>query len=304
MSRSAFNWNDLRFFLSVARSRTISLAGRRLGADHATVGRRITALEDALGLQLFERTLRGYVLTRHGEAMLAMAQTIEAETLLIEEAAAGQQQGLTGAVRISSPEGFGNFFLASRIGELAVAHPRLVVEMITIQQIVALSRREADVAISMSKPPKGNFTYEHLTDYKLYVYGSTEYLASAPPIRTREDFSGHPFIGYVDDLIFTRALNYLPEIKPKLRAQLQNSSLQAQLSIAVAGHGLCVLPAYIASTAPSLVAVLPDEVALSRSYWMVADTDMVETAHVRLTQRFLRGLLADAGDFFTSPPHR
>ncbi|WP_327751881.1 LysR family transcriptional regulator [Sphingobium sp. SJ10-10] len=302
MSISAFNWNDIRFFLAVARSRTISLAGRRTGADHATVGRRIAALEAALGLQLFERNPRGYNLTRHGETLLTMAQAIEAEAVRIEETAAGQRQGLTGAIRISTPEGFGNYFLAPRIGELAAAHPRLAVEMITIQQIVALSRREADLAVTMSLPSTGNFVHEHLTDYQLYVYASKTYLASASPIRSRDDFGEHPFVGYVDDLIFTRALNYLPEIRPNLRARLQNSSLQAQMSATVSGFGLCVLPAYVASTNSELVAVLPDEISLCRSYWMVADAEMAETAQVRLTQRFIRGLLAEAGDFFTGLP--
>ena len=304
MSTSAFNWNDLRFFLAVARSRTISLAGRRTGADHATVGRRIAALEAALGLQLFERNPRGYNLTQHGEALLGMAQAIEAEAVRMEETAAGQRQGLTGAVRISTPEGFGNFFLASRIGKLAAAHPGLAVEVITIQQIVALSRREADVAVTMSLPLSGNFVHEHLTDYRLYVYAANAYLAAAPPIRSPDDLGEHPFVGYVDDLIFTRALNYLPEIRPNLRARLQNSSLQAQMSATVAGFGLCVLPAYVASTAPDLVAVLPREVSLSRSYWMVADAEMAETAQVRLTQRFMRGLLSEAGDFFSRSPTR
>src|SRR6478736_6053772 len=170
-----FNWNDLRFFLAVARSRTISLAGRRTGTDHATVSRRISALEAALGRQLFERNPRGYNLTQHGEALLAMATAIEAEAVRIEETAAGQQQGLNGAIRISTPEGFGNFFLASRIGALAAAHPRLAVELITIQQIVALSRREADIAITMSPPPSGNFIREVLTDYRLFVYASRDY---------------------------------------------------------------------------------------------------------------------------------
>ncbi|KKC26044.1 LysR family transcriptional regulator [Sphingomonas sp. SRS2] len=302
MNAPPFNWNDLRFFLAVARSRTISLAGRRTGTDHATVGRRISALEAALGLQLFERNPRGYNLTQHGEALLGMAGAMEAEAVRIEETVAGQQQGIVGAVRISTPEGFGNFFLASRIGALVAAHPRLAVEMITIQQIVALSRREADVAVTMTLPPAGNFVHEHLTDYRLFVYGSRAYLASAPPIRSRDDLGDHPFIGYVDDLIFTRALNYLPEIRPHLRARLQNSSLHAQLSATVAGFGLCVLPAYVACTAPELVAVLPDEVSLQRSYWMVADSEMAETAQVRLTQRFLRTLLAEAGDFFTGSP--
>lgn len=298
MNISSFNWNDLRFFLAVARSRTISLAGRRTGTDHATVSRRISALETALGLKLFERNPRGYNLTQHGETLLAMASAMETEAVRIEEAAAGQQQGLSGAVRISTPEGFGNFFLASRIGALAAAHPRLSVEMITIQQIVALSRREADIAITMTLPPTGNFVHERLTDYHLFVYGADSYLASATPIRSRDDLGSHPFIGYVDDLIFTRALNYLPEIKPHLRARLQNSSLHAQLAATVAGFGLCVLPAYVARTAPNLVPILPDEIALTRTYWMVADADMAETAQLRLTQRFLRGLMKDNGNFF------
>lgn len=298
MTSPPFNWNDLRFFLAVARSRTISLAGRRTGTDHATVGRRISALEAALGMQLFERNPRGYNLTQHGEALLAMASTIEAEAVRIEETMAGQQQGLAGTVRISTPEGFGNFFLASRIGKLAARHPRLTIEMITIQQIIALSRREADIAVTMTLPPGGNVVHELLTEYRLYVYASREYLSAAPPIRTRDDLSGHPFVGYVEDLIFTRALNYLPEIRPHLRARLQNSSLHAQFSATVAGFGLCVLPAYVASTAPELVTILADEVSLTRSYWMVADAEMAETAPVRLTQRFLRSLMAEAGSFF------
>jgi DNA-binding transcriptional LysR family regulator len=302
MSTHPFNWNDLRFFLAVARSRTISLAGRRTGADHATVSRRISALEAALGRQLFERNPRGYNLTQQGEALLKMAAAIEVEAARIEEAATGQQQGLTGAVRISTPEGFGNFFLASRIGALANANPRLAVEMITIQQIVALSRRQADVAVTMALPPNGNFVHEHLTDYRLFVYGSRDYLASAATIRSREDLGDHPFIGYVDDLIFTRALNYLSEIRPHLRARLQNSSLQAQLSATEAGYGLCVLPAYVAGTAENLVAVLPQDIHLTRSYWMVVDAEMAQTAEVRLTQRFLRDLLVDAGDFFAQAP--
>jgi len=302
MTMPAFNWDDIRFFLAVARSRTITLAGRRTGTDHATVGRRITALETSLGLQLFERNPRGYNLTQHGEALLGMANAMEAEAVRIGESAAGEQIGITGAVRISTPEGFGNFFLAPRIGELVASHPRLAVEMITIQQIVALSRREADIAVTMTAPPNGNFVREHLTDYRLYVYGSRAYLDAAPPIRTREDIGDHPFIGYVDDLIFTRSLDYLSEIRPHLRARLQNSSLHAQMMATIGGFGLCVLPAYVARTAPDLVAVLPQEVSLLRSYWMVADADMAESAQIRLTRRFLRRLMTEAGDVFKQPP--
>src|SRR5580698_2341176 len=112
---SRFDWDDLQFFLAVARAGTVSLAGRRLGVDHATVGRRIVALEEALGVKLFERTPRGYGLTRHGERLMANAEAIETEAVRAEQALAGSSQRLTGSLRISTLEGFGNFFLASRI---------------------------------------------------------------------------------------------------------------------------------------------------------------------------------------------
>jgi DNA-binding transcriptional LysR family regulator len=293
-----FDWNDLRFFLAVARSGTISLAGRRTGTDHATVGRRITALETALGVQLFERNPRGYNLTRHGERLIATAETIEAEAVRLEEELAGRNQGLKGAIRISTLEGFGNFFLAARIGAFAAAHPGLSVELITIQQIIALSRREADIAITLAPPGTGRFLHERLTDYRLFVYGSRDYLARHPSIRTRQDLSGHPFTGYIDDLIFTRGLDYLSEIARNLRARLQNSSLHAQMEAAASGFGLCVLPAFIARTRPELTAVLPDEISLLRSYWMVVHADTAETAQVRLARRFIRQEATNAAALF------
>jgi DNA-binding transcriptional LysR family regulator len=297
-----FDWNDLRFFLAVARYRTISLAGRRTATDHATVGRRISALESALGVQLFERNPRGYNLTHHGERLIAAAEAIESQAEKLEEELSGQNRGLTGTVRISTLEGFGNFFLASRIGAFAAAHPLLSIELITIQQIIALSRREADIAVTLVPPSTGRFVHEHLTDYRLFVYGSRDYLARHPPIRTRHELIVHPFAGYIDDLIFTRGLDYLSEIAPNLRARLQNSSLHAQMEAIASGFGLGVLPAFIARTQPDLVPILPKEISILRSYWIVVHADVAETAHVRLAQRFIREAAASATAIFTGPP--
>src|SRR3546814_19990937 len=116
MTTPPFNWNDLRFLLAVARSRTISLAGRRTGTDHATVSRRIWALEAALGLQLFERNQRGYNLTQHGEELLGMATALEADAVRNQDTAAGKQHGRGGAVRISKHDVCGDVVLESMFG--------------------------------------------------------------------------------------------------------------------------------------------------------------------------------------------
>ncbi len=294
------NWNDLRFFLAVARSKTISLAGRRTGTDHATVSRRIDALERALGIRLFERNPRGYNLTSQGEALQASAEDVEARILDIESQAAGHSKGMIGSVRLSTPEGFGNFFLARRIGEFAHSHPLLSVELITIQQIVALSRRETDIAITMTEPSSDGPQRERLVEYDLGVFASEDYLRGRGPIKTRNELSEHPFVGYVDDLIFSRPLDYLKEVHPGVRAQLQNSSIQAQMAAAESGFGLCVLPHYVARRSNKLIPLLPREVALRRAYWMVTTPDVTNTGPVRQMQRFLRQAVAEAGSFFDS----
>jgi DNA-binding transcriptional LysR family regulator len=213
---------------------------------------------------------------------------MEAEAVRMTEELAGPDHGASGAVRISTLEGFGNFFLASRIGAFANLHPRLTVELIAIQQITALSRREADLAITLSPPPAGRFVSEPLTDYQLFVYGAPGYLDSQPPIRGRDDLVAHAFVGYIDDLIFTRGLDYLSEFHPDLRARLQNSSLHAQMEAAASGFGLCVLPSFIAAANPRLVRILPEELSLIRSYWMTSPEDVAESQPVRLARRFIK----------------
>lgn len=288
-----FDWDDLRFFLAVARSGRISGAGQRLGTDHATVSRRITGLELALGAKLFERNPRGYNLTQPGERLLASAQAIETEALRAERNVAEVDLAVSGTVRISTLEGFGNFFLASRLPRFAKANPNLAVELIAIQQIVALSRRESDVAVTLDPPQSGRFVREVLTEYVLFVYGARDYLAEHEPLETRADLVRHTFIGYIDDLVFMRGLDYLDEVGGRaggrgIRARVQSSSLHAQMEATLSGYGLCVLPAFMAARHPDLVRVLPSEVCLKRSYSLVTHADVAETAHVRAARRFIR----------------
>src|SRR5688500_5937493 len=138
-----FDWNDLRYFLSVAQAGTVSQAARSLGVDHATVIRRVEALEHAMGAKLFERTPRGYYLTANGERLLSSAETMHEEARRIGREMLASNHGMGGVVRISTLEGFGNVFLAGRLPKFAAQYPNLHIELLTLQQIVALSRREA-----------------------------------------------------------------------------------------------------------------------------------------------------------------
>jgi DNA-binding transcriptional LysR family regulator len=276
-----FNWDDLRYFVAVAQAGTVSQAARSLAVDHATVIRRIEALERALGGKLFERNPRGYNLTFTGEQLMASAEIIHEETRKIMREARSGGHGVGGLVRVSSLEGFGNFFLAARLPQFTAQYPNLAVELLTLQQIES-----------------GRFVREKLTDYLLYVYGSKDYLAKHPPITTREDLKPHPFCGYIDDLVFVRGLNYLNEVAPGLRARLQSSSLHAQAEAVSQGYGLCILPAFIASRRPELEPVLPDEIVLRRSYWLVANSDVATSPRVQAIWRFIKEQVQEAGSAF------
>lgn len=285
---SHFNWDDLQFFLAVARARAVSRAAKTLGVDHATVIRRIDQLERSLSAKLFQRDPRGYALTHSGERLFASAQTIESEAQRAALNVTGCDPAVSGTVRISSLEGFGNFFLAERLPRFAAAHADLSIELIAIQQLVALSRRDADIAITLQPPESGHFVNELLTEYTLYVYGTKRFLERSPPITSREKLRDSPFAGYIDDLVFMRDLDYLGDIGYPKRPQLQSSSLHAQLEATLAGFGLCVLPAFVAARHESLVAILPLEVNLRRRYWLVTHAETTNTPRIRAVSRFVR----------------
>src|SRR5690606_22532462 len=142
-----FTWDDLQYFLAVARTGQLSTAARQLRTSHVTVLRRIDRLEQALSTKLFERNPRGYLLTPIGERLVMSAEVMEREAMKFQTEATGNMAALSGVVRLSTLEGFGNFFLADRLPVLAQSYPSLFVEVVTIQQIMSLSRREAELSI-------------------------------------------------------------------------------------------------------------------------------------------------------------
>ena len=282
-----FDWDDLRFFLAVARAGRLTVAARRLGADHATVSRRITALEDALKAKLFERRPQGYALTEHGERLLAKAETIESEALAAQSEIGGADLALSGTVRIGAPDGFGTFFLAPRIGQLAERYPELEIQLVAMPRLLSLSKREADIAISLNPPKEGKIVARKLADYRLGLYAAPAYLAARPAIAAPQDLFDHQLIGYIDDLIFTPELDYLDDIAKGLRPRLQSSNLIAQMHATIAGAGICVLPDFMAAGDPHLVPVLRRDVELVRSFWLIVHADLRDVARVRATVDFL-----------------
>jgi DNA-binding transcriptional LysR family regulator len=297
-----FDWNDLRAFLAVARTGRLTAAAGRLGVDHSTLSRRIAALEHGLAAKLFDRSPTGYTLTDDGTRLLPVAEEMERLALSGAETVGGSATSVEGTVRIGSPEGFGSWFLAPRIAALTERHSRLRVQLVAASALFSLSRREADILVSVSRPQDGRLTVSRLIDYDLALYAAPAYLERHPPIAAAADLQGHRFVTYIEDLLHFPELDFVRHVAPGGCTALESSNLVAQLRATLAGAGLCVLPAFLAAGDPRLVRILPHEVTLTRSLWLIVHQDLAELARVKAVVRFIREAVeAERGLFKLAP---
>ena len=170
------NWNDIRVFLAVAEAGQIGRAAQALRLDPTTLGRRIRRLEQRLEMTLFERTRDGQVLTEAGESLLAKAEGMADLARLIDDRPTSKT-GLSGSLRLSVSEGFGSQFLTPYVKEFAASHPGLTIELVANSGFLSPSKREADIAVMLSRPKAGPVLSKKLADYDLRLYASNDYLA-------------------------------------------------------------------------------------------------------------------------------
>lgn len=281
------NWDDFRFFLAVARHGTLSRAGTHLGVDHATVGRRITALEESLGSVLFHRSPQGYALTDAGLKMMPIAEQVESDAMRAIDEVSDHQSDLSGAVRIGAHEGVASFLLAEAAAEICRQHRQLEVQLLTVPRSFSLSKREADFVITGSRPQSGRVKIRKIASYVLHIYAAKKFLEKHPPIKSRKDLKRVRGIGYIPDMIFDKELDYIPSVDPTLKAHLTSTSLHVQLQMTLGGAGVCILPDYVARSYDELSPVLAEEVEIERELWLTIHEDVAHLQRVRSVADFI-----------------
>jgi DNA-binding transcriptional LysR family regulator len=276
------DWDDLRFFLQVARTGRLTAAARALGVDHATVSRRIASLEGSLGVQLLHRSPRGCTLTDAGLRLLPRAEAVESAAMAAAEDA-GEGAELSGAVRVGIPEGAASHLCVEAATDLIIRNPRLDLQIVAMPRNFSLSQREADFAIALTPPEQGRLRIRKIADYTLRLYAARGYLDGLAQGRPSalEDLRRLRGVGYVQDLIFDKGLDYLSEVAAGLHPRLTSTSLLVQLELLCAGAGVGVLPDYIARRHGDLEPVLGDAVRITRSYWLVLHENSADLARVR-----------------------
>jgi len=284
-------WDDARVFLAIARSGSLSGAAASLGNGLATVSRQIERLEAALGLTLFSRHQNGYRLTDDGAALVERAEALEQAAEAFAEGSAAQTE-IAGRVRLATAETLANHLIIPALPGLIDQYPDLSLEAVTDVQAVNLHRRDADLAIRMVKPVRGNVTIRRLGTLGYGLYASQGYMDGR--IAKREDarFDTDRFIGWCETYGHLPAAQWIERILRGRAPILATTTLSAQISATVAGVGLAVLPHFIARQ--NDLVCLEADLGIDQGIWLAIHSNLAQSRRVRVVAELLGSLIREA----------
>jgi len=280
-------WDDLRHFLAVARSGSLTEAARNLKASAATVGRHIETLEQRLGARLFEHRSTGYVLTEVGISILARAEAVEAAVLAVERGAVSSDQSLAGKVRVACTEDMASMVILPNLAPFISRHPQLQVELVGGLPAVNLSRRDADIAVRSLRPETGDLMMRRIGGVDLAVYASQAYATARGLMPRAFDFAKVETITWIEEMAGLRGGQWLAKHSARSRVALRVNTSRLLYAACVAGLGVAVLPCFGGDVDPSLVCLVPPEEVQTLDLWLVAHRDLATTPRVRAVMDYL-----------------
>jgi DNA-binding transcriptional LysR family regulator len=280
------DWEDVRVFIALARHGSLSGAARALSVNHATVARRMSSLQRALGETLVERRPNGYVLTAAGDRALAAANEMETAAAALSRGGAdhttkGSKGSVRGLVRISATPGMAQGFLVSRIAKLASLYSGLDIEIATDVRTVSLERREADIALRFGRPKDGDLIARHAVTFGYGLYGSAEWR------RRIKRGAALVIVGFDEASAHIADAQWLARQFPRARVALRTDNQFAQAAAAEAGAGIALLPHFIGRANHALAPCLPDHAPPARELWLVTRRQDNREISIRTVVEFL-----------------
>jgi DNA-binding transcriptional LysR family regulator len=291
---TAYDWNDLKYFLSCSRVGTLAGAGRLLKVDETTVGRRLAALEQALGARLFDRTSDGFVLTSTGERLLGTAEEVEQATIDLERKATGADVKLEGMVRVATTETLAVMFLARHLARLRAAHPGIVVEMVSALGTTNLLKRDADLAVRVgAKPTQQSLIVRRLGAFSWGLYTSRAHSRHRRKAGRTVSLDGHDVIGYCEELALSTGARWLEEHARGATVVFRTNSILAAAQAARGGWGVAILPTFVGEQESGLVR-LSAEALSPVNVWLAVHADLQRNARVRAVIEHLVAGIAES----------
>lgn len=280
-----FDWENLRHLVAVAQAGTLSGAARALGVDHATVSRRLGALEAELQMPLVERLPRACRLSAQGLQVLELARDMETAAFGIERLARASQMPLAGRISLSAPPVLVAHFLARHLAGLRRAHPHIELSLLADSRQVSLSRREADLALRLVRPSEPSHVARRIGRMPFALYAHKSYAArTAAP-----DWS---FIAYDHALDELPQQQWLREVAGDRPISCRLSDISGQLAAALAGAGVAGLPCFIADAQPELLRLEHAGRRFEREIWLLVHRDLRRSGPVRIVMEHVAALVA------------
>ena len=291
-SMDLFSWDDLQYFLELARKTTLGRAARRLGVSHTTVLRRLAHLERQLDRKLFERTKNGFVLNEAGWELLEHAEAMHrvAENIFQPGSDAS---GLSGTVRIAAIEGLATSVLTPALATLRERHPEIVVELITSMQIANLTKREADISVSLTRATGPRLISRRVARCDVHLYASDSYLKRYGAPTDLEEMNQHLFVDYVEDMIEIQPLKWFRDTVGQRHVVYRSTSPLTQLQAVRSGIGIGMFPDYLMRNEAGMHQVLPDEVVAERELWLAIHGDLRNVPRMSAVFNFLKRLFLE-----------
>ncbi|OPX11694.1 LysR family transcriptional regulator [Mycobacterium sp. AT1] len=298
--------DDLLVLLAVGRSGRFVSAADELGLNHTTVSRRIAALEHSVGGRLLARSAAGWELTELGREALAAAEAIESAVRSLAGPAGSRT--LEGVVRMSATDGFSAYIAAPAAAHVQQRHPKVSVEIVTATRRVTQQRAGLDVEVVVGEPQVHRAEVARLGDYRLGLYASRRYLADHGAPGSTADLAAHPLVYFIDSMLQVDDLDLARTFAPAMRESVTSTNVFVHVEATRAAAGLGLLPCFMADRHDDLVRVLPDDVGLLLSYWLVARAETLRRPEVRALVDAIQARMEDQRDVLLGsgvrPAHR
>jgi DNA-binding transcriptional LysR family regulator len=270
-----WQWDDVRFFLAISRTHSLSGAARALRVDHATVGRRLAAFEDKLGSKLFDRTPEGFAITAAGQAILSQCEAMENAAASVDRLVAGHDSRLSGLVRVATTEVLAHMVIVPALAIIGRKHPQLQVEVMADPRRLDIARRQADIAVRIGRPTDADLLCRKLGDFGLALYASRGYLA-AHGVPESGGLEGHTSVSYLG------APSWFSEKLAGARVAFFSNSPFVQLRAIAEGIGIGLVPCCLGDHHPELQQLSSAPPPELRAIWMVIHRDLRRVARIRL----------------------
>lgn len=277
-------WDNLRYILAIARTKSVAGAARQLKVHHTTVFRRLNALESSLGVRLFERLAKGYVLTLAGESMYHTALEIESKIATLDRHISGQDQRLKGIIRVTTTASLLRYLLTPCFAAFQREYPEIELEILESNQQYNLTKRDADIAIRTTNHPPEHLVGRKIARAAIAIYGSKNYLVKNENI---DNITEHTWIGAEESLEMVMYGNKLIQLLPQIKFEYKVNTLMGILYALLNDMGIGLLFCYMGNSEPTLQSVRPTIPELGKDLWILTHPDICHVARISIFLDFI-----------------